>query len=308
MYTAYILKYSYDVKSSLHLYISWKPTGFGKRHLLALLGFCGFALSYAMRFSLSIAIVAMVNSNALHQITNATSFSHVLGTPELLHTKNILQSDSTLFKSDVCPHDTTPHPALDLKLNLYHVQTTFVDQSSLINSSTDNKNTTDKSSHSFEVGTNITKNSVLPTTTTTYDEGTDLNKNYGKSTSETAPAPVVLLTTNADKETMTQHVEKFQEQQGEFFWNEKEQGVILGSFFWGYVCTQALGGWISQKIGGKWPFGIGLLITGLFAIVTPAAARLGGMQAVIIVRIVQGLAGVNTKYSYLFSASNSLTS
>lgn len=36
--------------------------GFGKRHVLAFLGFWAFAISYAMRFNLSIAIVAMVNN------------------------------------------------------------------------------------------------------------------------------------------------------------------------------------------------------------------------------------------------------
>lgn len=36
--------------------------GWGQRHTLALLGFWAFAISYAMRFNLSIAIVAMVNT------------------------------------------------------------------------------------------------------------------------------------------------------------------------------------------------------------------------------------------------------
>ncbi|CAG7818317.1 unnamed protein product, partial [Allacma fusca] len=32
-----------------------KPTGWGSRHTLALLGFWAFAMSYAMRFNLSLA-------------------------------------------------------------------------------------------------------------------------------------------------------------------------------------------------------------------------------------------------------------
>ena len=42
---------------------------------------------------------------------------------------------------------------------------------------------------------------------------------------------------------------------GEFNWNEEEQGIILGCFFWGYIITQIPGGYLGQKIGGKWPLG-----------------------------------------------------
>lgn len=37
--------------------------GFGKRHILAILGFIGCGLSYTLRFNISVAIIAMVNTN-----------------------------------------------------------------------------------------------------------------------------------------------------------------------------------------------------------------------------------------------------
>jgi len=38
---------------------------------------------------------------------------------------------------------------------------------------------------------------------------------------------------------------------GEFIWPKKTQGLILSSFFWGYLITQIPGGWLAQRIGGK---------------------------------------------------------
>ena len=43
-------------------YISRETNCFGKRHILMLLGFLGFANVYALRVNLSVALVAMVNS------------------------------------------------------------------------------------------------------------------------------------------------------------------------------------------------------------------------------------------------------
>jgi ACS family sodium-dependent inorganic phosphate cotransporter-like MFS transporter 5 len=53
------------------------------------------------------------------------------------------------------------------------------------------------------------------------------NKGHAKNVSNTAACVF--------NETIKGH----EEINGEFDWNEKEQGLILGSFFWGYVLTQA---------------------------------------------------------------------
>uniref|UniRef100_A0A336MWC7 CSON008417 protein n=1 Tax=Culicoides sonorensis TaxID=179676 RepID=A0A336MWC7_CULSO len=36
-----------------------------------------------------------------------------------------------------------------------------------------------------------------------------------------------------------------------FDWNSKEQGLALSSFFYGYICTQFIGGVCANKIGGR---------------------------------------------------------
>ena len=79
---------------------------------------------------------------------------------------------------------------------------------------------------------------------------------------------------------------------GEFGWSEVEQGVILGSFFWGYILTQIPGGMLTKKYGGKWPLGFGLLISAIFAILTPWAARTS-RKFLIAARIIQGMGSVS---------------
>jgi ACS family sodium-dependent inorganic phosphate cotransporter len=44
----------------------------GSRHILALLGFWGFAMAYAMRFNLAIAIVAMSKSNKIQHLGSSS--------------------------------------------------------------------------------------------------------------------------------------------------------------------------------------------------------------------------------------------
>lgn len=36
-----------------------------------------------------------------------------------------------------------------------------------------------------------------------------------------------------------------------FNWSSKQQGLILSSFFYGYICTQFVGGVIASRIGGN---------------------------------------------------------
>ena len=42
-----------------------------------------------------------------------------------------------------------------------------------------------------------------------------------------------------------------------FHWDEAQQGIILGMFFYGYVLTQLPGGRLAELVGGKWLFGVG---------------------------------------------------
>jgi len=198
--------------SESNKYRTKKPKGWGARHTLTLLGFCAFAISYSMRFNLSMAIVAMTNSSMSTQ-----------------------QDRVPIFKVDQCPQMKIP----DEQWKIQRINNSQLDD--------DNGN--------------ISGKMTLPVMKRA--QKTDMADDQNKDEAS--------WSTN-----------------GEFNWDEEEQGIILGSFFWGYILTQLPGGFLGQKYGGKWPLGFGLLITGIFTLLTPFAAQMG-KEALIVCRIIQGL-------------------
>ncbi|XP_025207799.1 putative inorganic phosphate cotransporter [Melanaphis sacchari] len=79
-------------------------------------------------------------------------------------------------------------------------------------------------------------------------------------------------------------------QEMEFDWDEKTQGLILSSFFWGYVITQMPGGMLADLYGGKATLGLGMLFSSIGTIITPFVARSYGPSELIILRLIIGLA------------------
>ncbi|KAL1517434.1 hypothetical protein ABEB36_001199 [Hypothenemus hampei] len=55
----------------------------------------------------------------------------------------------------------------------------------------------------------------------------------------------------------------------EFEWSNIIQGYILSAFFYGYITTQLLGGFLGKRFGGKLIFGLGIATTALITLVTP---------------------------------------
>lgn len=85
----------------------------------------------------------------------------------------------------------------------------------------------------------------------------------------------------------------------EFDWDEKIQGLVLSSFFWGYVVTQMPGGMLADKYGGKATLGLGMLFSSVGTIITPVVARSYGPEALIILRLIIGLAQVPMDFIFL---------
>lgn len=79
---------------------------------------------------------------------------------------------------------------------------------------------------------------------------------------------------------------------GEFDWDEAKQGIVLGSFFYGYVLTQVPGGRLAELFGGKLVYGIGVLVTAVFTFLSPIAARIN-FPFFIVVRVLEGMGEVN---------------
>lgn len=74
---------------------------------------------------------------------------------------------------------------------------------------------------------------------------------------------------------------------GKYVWDGQVQGIILSSFFYGYIMTQFIGGVIAGKYGSKWVFGLGNVLTAVFTLLSPKAAD-WGVEAFIFIRVMQG--------------------
>ncbi|GAB1611052.1 sialin-like, partial [Argonauta hians] len=75
---------------------------------------------------------------------------------------------------------------------------------------------------------------------------------------------------------------------GEFDWDSNQQGLLLGAFFYGYICTQLAGGMLADWFGGKYLFGLGVFITASLSLVIPVCAR-WSYSALLVIRVLQGV-------------------
>jgi ACS family sodium-dependent inorganic phosphate cotransporter len=75
--------------------------------------------------------------------------------------------------------------------------------------------------------------------------------------------------------------------QEEFGWSETVKGLVMSSFFIGYMLFMAPSGWIANRIGGKVVLGFAVLWWSVFTILTPAAGYLS-LPILILARIAMG--------------------
>ena len=74
----------------------------------------------------------------------------------------------------------------------------------------------------------------------------------------------------------------------DFDWDSQTQGLILASFFYGYIFTQIPGGYFATKYGGKRIFLFGITTTAVLTLLTPALAKTH-TSLLIGVRVISGL-------------------
>ncbi|XP_053379219.1 sialin-like [Mercenaria mercenaria] len=82
--------------------------------------------------------------------------------------------------------------------------------------------------------------------------------------------------------------ETMSKQDDRFDWDKKTQGIILGSFFLGYVLSQIPGGWFAAKYGGKLLYGWSMFVCAIATLLTPLAARTS-VGLLIVVRAIAGI-------------------
>ena len=72
-------------------------------------------------------------------------------------------------------------------------------------------------------------------------------------------------------------------------WSPTVQGAVMSAFFLGYVTLQVPAGYLSDRYGGKWVLGLGVLFWSLFTLLTPASAALG-ITVLLACRFLMGVA------------------
>ena len=74
---------------------------------------------------------------------------------------------------------------------------------------------------------------------------------------------------------------------GQFDWDSEVQGYVLGGFFYGYMATQIIGGWLADRFGARLLLSVGMFCTAFFTLFTEVAAH-WGPEWLIALRIVEG--------------------
>ena len=72
-------------------------------------------------------------------------------------------------------------------------------------------------------------------------------------------------------------------------WSPTVQGAVMSAFFLGYVTLQIPAGYLSDRFGGKWVLGLGVLFWSLFTLLTPASAALS-ISILLACRFLMGVA------------------
>ncbi len=76
--------------------------------------------------------------------------------------------------------------------------------------------------------------------------------------------------------------------QAQFGWSDSMKGLVLSSFFAGYLIMQIPSGWLANRVGGVLVLGVAVIWWSVFTMLTPAAA-LVSIPVLILTRIALGL-------------------
>jgi len=79
---------------------------------------------------------------------------------------------------------------------------------------------------------------------------------------------------------------------GIFQWDSNEQGVILASFYYGYILVPFVSAALAMKFGGKLLMMVGQLLVAVMTILTPVLTTVGDLPALVILRVIEGVAQV----------------
>jgi len=97
-------------------------------------------------------------------------------------------------------------------------------------------------------------------------------------------------TTEVDDCDTGEKKEKAAMEDGPFAWDENVQGLVLASYFYGYILTQVGGGWVAEKFSAKHVFGGGAVLNIIGTMLTPLASKLS-YTFLLALRVIMGIGG-----------------
>ncbi|XP_071515761.1 sialin-like isoform X3 [Panulirus ornatus] len=77
--------------------------------------------------------------------------------------------------------------------------------------------------------------------------------------------------------------------EGDFDWDGKTQGLVLGAFFYGYSTSNLLGGRVAEFLGGRIVFGLGVVISSFLSLLSPLCVSIS-KELFITLRVLEGVA------------------
>ncbi|GFX81580.1 putative inorganic phosphate cotransporter [Trichonephila clavipes] len=247
----------------------------GVRYMFVVAGFLGMSIMYALRVNMSIAIIAMVNMTAVNpHLDNLTHepmcavFNPPLETSHMEFAQVHLYSPKKWEFRTICQLATCDdrHPSKGLP-NLHHHysfnQKAVVGRAGLCDLS-----------HVHML--RLCCNTICQLATCD-----DRRPRTGLGL-----PPYAIIAHAVEKR---QSVKPVCAINGEFFWTPKLQGVIIGSFYYGYSISQVPGARLAEIYSGKWIFGLGTVISAVLSLLIPIAAYFH-IVALIFIRALQGLA------------------
>ncbi len=92
---------------------------------------------------------------------------------------------------------------------------------------------------------------------------------------------------SSDKQNQIYHLFFFQE--GPYIWSKNIQGIILGSYFGGYILTQIPAGYLAGRYGARFIFSGAIFLSSLVTVCMPLAADAHWI-VFIILQVLAGLA------------------
>ncbi|KHN84172.1 putative transporter C38C10.2 [Toxocara canis] len=61
--------------------------------------------------------------------------------------------------------------------------------------------------------------------------------------------------------------------EGSLLWSKGTQGSVLSAFFWGYIFSQILGGYLAGRFGGKIVIGFAVVASSVLNLISPVCAN-----------------------------------